>query len=296
MTRIRSSLTALALALAIPAGLAADESVLDRASSRRSFEIGPDASRARLVVDNVFGRVVVRSHAARRIDLELDRTVLGRSAAQLERANREVALEVTADGGLVDLYVAGPFRHPDRREWSRSWRDPGYRVVYDFELTVPRDIDVEIKTVDGGTVKIAGIRGSFDVANVNGGVEMSAIAGSGSVKTVNGPVRVEFDANPVGDSSFVTVNGDVEIFFPADLNADLEMHSSFGELWSEFEARPLASRPAVETVHDGHRIIRADRGTRVRIGAGGPTHSLETLNGDVLIRRAAGGVAAEDKR
>ena len=281
------------LVLTLPAALCAKERVLEQTSSSRSFEL-PEGQHTRLVIDNLYGRIVIRSHDARRIDLELDRTVLGRSAELLDRANREVHLEVTAETGLVDLYVDGPFRHPIRREWSSGWRDRGYRVVYDFEVTVPAGVDLDVRTVDGGTVEVSGVRGTFEVANVNGGVEMWDIAGSGSVETVNGPVRVEFDANPADDSSFVTVNGDVEVSFAGGLSADLELRSTFGELWSEFEARPLASRPPVESFEGGRRIIRTDGGARLRIGRGGPNHSFETLNGDVLIRRAEGSAVLED--
>lgn len=292
---LRSSLLALALVagLAAAAPLLAKERVLDRESSAQSFELAEGAA-ARLVVDNVFGHIRVRSHDARRIDLKLEKTIFGRSEEKLERARREVRLEITSEPDLVDLYVNGPFRNPTRREWSGSWHDPGYRVVYDFELSVPRDIDLEVKTVDGGTVEVAGVRGHFEVINVNGGIEMSGVAGSGSVETVNGPVRVVFDANPTGDSSFVTVNGDVEVFFRASLSADLNLQSTFGELWSEFDVRPLAARPPVESVEGGSRIIRTDTGARVRVGGGGPSHSFQTLNGDVLIRLAESGAALEE--
>jgi hypothetical protein len=106
-------------------------------------------------------------------------------------------------------------------------------------------------------------------------------------------VRVAFDRNPVGDSHFETINGDVEIFFRSDLAADLELRSSFGELWSEFKVEPLASRPPIETVKGGRRVIKTDGGARVRVGPGGPSHSFETLNGDVLIRSRSSAVDAE---
>lgn len=267
--------------IALPA--AGDERVLARESSSRTFELEPNR-RVRLVVDNLFGRIHVRSHDRPRIELELDKTVRGRSAELLDRARREVSLDVTVEPDLVDLYVNGPFRHPARREWSRNWHDPGYRVIYDFDLTVPAGVDLEIKTIDGGDIEVSGLRGDFEVTNVNGGIDMTRISGSGSASTVNGPVRVEFDSNPSADSRFKTVNGNVDVSFRPGLSADLELFSTFGELWSEFEVQPLANRPPVETVEGGRRVIRTDGSARVRVGSGGPSHSFETLNGDVLVR------------
>lgn len=297
--------TLLALCLLGLAGLAGargsdkgDHPVLERTRSERSFELEPGAA-TRLVVDNVFGRIRVRAHDAHRIDLRLEKTVRGRSPDLLERARREVSLAVTERPGLVDLYVDTPFRDPLTREWSgssRGWRDSGYRVIYDFELAVPRRIELDVKTVDGGDLRVAGVGGPFEVRNVNGGIEMLEVSGPGSAETVNGPVRVTFDSNPEGDSRFVTVNGDVEIRFRPGLSADLDLRSTFGELWSEFEVRPLAGRPPVESIENGRRVIRTDAGALVRVGAGGPTHTFETLNGDVLIRLADDGAVPEDSR
>ncbi len=279
---VLTSAVYLASGLASAAG-AEDDRVLEREHSSRSFEIEPGAQIV-LVVDNLFGGIQVRTHELPRIDLELDKTVRGHTEGHLARALSEVSLQITEQPDLIDLYVHGPFRHPTRREWTHNWRDPGYRVVYDFDLTVPPGVDLRIKTVDGGDMRVSGLRGDFEVINVNGGIEMTGIAGSGTARTVNGPVLVEFDRNPAGDSRFETVNGDVEVLFRPGLAADLELLSTFGELWSEFNVKPLASRPPIETVESGRRVIKTDGGARVRAGSGGPSHSFETLNGDVLIR------------
>ena len=268
--------------------LRAEDRVLERDSLSRTFDVAADRP-TRLVVDNVFGRIRVRSHDAQSVEMRVEKTIRGRSRQLHARAQVEVSLNISEEPGLIDVYVDGPFRETGRDRWSRLWHDRGYRVIYDFELTVPRKIELAVTTVDGGDLVVSGIRGPFEVVNVNGGVEMTDIGGSGSVKTVNGPVRVEFNSNPAGDSSFVTVNGDIEVFFRRGLSADLVLESSFGELWSEFEIRPMPSGPPIESFEAGRRVIRAEAGARVRVGSGGANHSFKTLNGDVLIRLAAAG-------
>ncbi len=289
--RALAALPVLGLSSAAAGG--GEQPVLDRQSFARTFELAARAP-TRLVVDNVFGAIRVRGHDARRVDLRVETTVRGRSPELLERARREVSLDITEEPGLIDVYVDGPFRNPLTREWHGRWRDAGYRVTYDFELTVPRDVELDIKTVDGGDLRVAGVGGRFEVANVNGGIELLNVAGSGSAETVNGPVVVAFDANPSGDCRFVTVNGDVEVTFRRGLDADLELRTTFGQLWSELEVRPLPGRPPVESFENGRRVIRGDRGARVRAGSGGRTHLFETLNGDVLIRLAESDAAREE--
>lgn len=284
---------ALLFAALLTSSASAELKEYDRGSQNRSFEVEP-ARATVLAVDNLFGRIEIRTHDEPRIDLELTKSVHARSRESFERALNEVSLDVSQEPGLVDLYVNGPFRHPVERKWSGRWRDHGYKVVYDFDLTVPRGTEIRVKTVDGGDLLVAGVSGRFDVTNVNGGIEMYDVEGSGSAKTVNGPVRVEFTRNPTESSHFETVSGDVEIAFRGGLSADLEMISTFGELWSEWKVEPLASRPPVETLESGRRVIRTGGGARVRVGTGGPQHSFETLSGDVLIRRSELDAASEN--
>ena len=251
-TLLGTPLVPVLLALFLAAGHSPardDEPVLERETTRHSFELPPGAA-PRLVVDNFFGRVEVRRHLASRIDLELTRTVRGRSPEKLEQARREVRLDVTAEAAAVELYVDTPYRERRWRNRDWKWRDPGYRVIYDFVLTVPERIDLEVKTVSDGDVSVSGTRGDFDITNVNGSVEMRGVGGSGSAETVNGGIWVGCEDQLAHGRS------------------------------------PLPVLPATESVEGGRRVIRTDGAARVRVGGGGAQHSFETLTGDVRIRRA----------
>ncbi len=235
------------------------------------------------MVDNIFGSVTVTGGSGRSVVMKVVETIEADNEAALERARREVALLTAVEGDVVDIYVDGPFRDNDRHGWSRRERRR-YRVVYDFELRVPNDIELEISTVTDGEISISGVHGDFEVSNVNGGIEMTDLKGSGSVRTVNGPIHADFSRSPANASRFETVNGKVEVFFPADLSADLELESRFGDLWSEFDVVSLPTTPETRTTRSGKRIIKMG-GPLVRVARGGPRLSFETLNGDVLIRK-----------
>jgi hypothetical protein len=170
-------------------------------------------------------------------------------------------------------------------EWQwgcRRWDD--YIVAYDIELRVPRDAAVHAETVNGGTIVVDGVRGRFDVSNVNGAVTLSGLRSAGSATTVNGKVSATFERAPAEASEFETVNGEIEVTFPSDVSADLEFATMRGEIWTDFEVTPLPSALEAEERAGGGVLIRAERRTRVRIGAGGPMYSFETLNGDIYVR------------
>lgn len=239
----------------------------------------------RLVIDNVFGSIRIVGSDRADVAVRATQTIEADNRAALARARDEVELLIDSEAALVELYVDAPFR--DRDGSGRRWHDyrPRYKVTYDFVVEVPSTIGFDLSTVTDGDIEVRNVRGDFEVANVNGKIEMRGVAGSGVVRTVNGPIHAAFDRSPRGASEFVTVNGDVDVTFPADLSADLKMTSRFGELWSDFALTSLPAPPATRETVSGKLVIKSG-GPLVRVAEGGPRLSFETLNGDVLIRKA----------
>ena len=274
----------LAALLAIT-GTLADDGVIESRLISETLEPSDPTVPPTLVVDNVFGSIDVRAHDRPVIEFTARETIRAEDREAFELARAEVRLDVRNEAGQITLYVEGPFRCPSdcrcRDRWSRR-----YTVLYDFEVKVPRQTDLELRTVNDGEIRVQGVRGSYRVANVNGGVELTGVAGSGSATTVNGPVKVLFDANPGEPSSFKTINGTLDMAFQPDLSADLRFKTFNGEIWTDFDARPLPSDAPEEELRDGWRIIHAGRWSGVRVARGGPRLTFETLNGDILIRNA----------
>lgn len=281
MNRMTRALAMTALSLGTSAALAAD--ARDSRTIRESYAVAADA---RVAIDNIFGSIAVVGTSGDKVELTVVETIEAEDQEALETARREVELRIDHSASLLDLFVDGPFRdRDDRRGWSsRHWR-PRYQVNYDFELRVPAGVRVELKTVTEGEIRVDGVRGDFDVSNVNGSIEMHGLGGSGNVRTVNGPIVVDFVASPGAQSEFSTVNGNVDVTFPADLSADLQLKTQFGELWSDFDVTSLPVEPMVRKTKGGKTVIKRG-GTVVRVADGGPRLSFETLNGDVLIRKA----------
>lgn len=240
----------------------------------------------RLVVDNVHGSIMVRGNAAETVEMVAVETIHARSKEKLMRAKDEVKLEIYRDDGEIELFVDGPFRDQhDRHEWASTHRRPGYQVVYDLELRVPFDTDLRLRTVNDGDVEVIDVRGDFVIHNVNGSIRLEGMAGSGEAETVNGPVVATFVANPSADTHFATINGKIDVEFQPGLSADLAMDAKWGELWSEYEVTALPQPPATKKTKGDRTIIQLGGGAKVRVGSGGPTHSFETLNGDIYVRK-----------
>jgi hypothetical protein len=248
----------------------------------KSFAMPAGAGRRTVEVDNVWGSIEVVGTASDQAHVTVDKNIRGESKGKIEQAKKDVTLDVTQQGESLKLYVNGPFRC-DCHDCGRSRDGDGYVVKMDFQIQVPRDVDIKIKTVNEGHVSVRDINGSFLVRNVNGDIQILNIAGSGTARTVNGPVKVSFRQNPREASDFETVNGAIELQFARDLSADFRFKTFNGGIYSDFPVTALPVQGMQEEHHGAKVVFRADRYTGARINAGGPQIKVENLNGDIRI-------------
>jgi len=283
MHRMTLWLLAGALALAL-APAAADAKVNATEKERQSFELRPVDGRRYLLIDNVQGSITVRAGAAGdRVELELTKRFRADSAAALERAQRETKLTVEAEPGRLALVQDGPFRcdRSEHRHLCRESReDLEWEALFDWVLTVPADLDLDVRTVNEGKVSVTGVSGRIEAANVNGGIELTDVAGSVSAATVNGGVSASFREQPTGDLSFQSVNGELDLAFPSGFGAVLSAQTLNGEVWTDFDFQTVAAQR--EASARGRRQKLS--GASLRLGAGGPRLDCQTVNGDILIR------------
>ena len=251
----------------------------EKTSERKTF-----SGVRELVIDNISGFIEVTATNGSAVEMEIDKTLSGESADRLALAKKEISLSTTQEGGLVRLLVDGPFRcHCAENSVGFHGRQV-YEFNYDFKIRVPRDVKLELKTVNNSRITVDGTAGDYKISNVNGPIEMKNVEGSGTVHTVNGGVKVLYARNPTGATSFKTVNGSLDIAFRPGLNADVKMKTMNGGLYTDFDvsALPVAATPAEN--RNGKFMWSSRRMTGVRIGHGGPELEFETLNGDVMIK------------
>jgi hypothetical protein len=237
-----------------------------------------------VIVDNVWGSIEVKGYDGDEVRVSIRRTTEARSNKKAAEAEEEVTLEIYEEDDAIEFYVDGPFR--DRNRHGVNWRGykrEGYKVVFDFELQVPRGCSVELKTVNEGDIFVESVDGDFDVSNVNGGIRMEGLSGSGDVYTVNGKVSLEFDENPKGNCSVGTINGDVRLQFQPGLSADFYMKTMNGEAFTDFEVSSLPGRATTSSSRNGKSVYKISRMSGIRAGKGGPEIELNTLNGDMFI-------------
>jgi hypothetical protein len=257
------ALTASTLALTAPAQV-----------TEKTFTLGPSPH---ITVDNVNGPIHVVGDGGSEVRL---------TATESNPDNAtDVHLEVTPSADALELYVDGPFRH-EHHHWSDD-DDHDQRVVFSFELHVPANASLELSTVNHGDINVEDTAGDFKVENINGAVTLTGISGSGHAYALNRPLKVNFRANPRGNSFFGSLNGKVDLYFQAPLNANLKYKTFNGSVYSDFDVAPIANPEPVSESRNGSMIVyRRGQFTSGRAGSGGPTLTLDGFNGNIYLHSA----------
>jgi hypothetical protein len=241
-----------------------------------------------LDVDDVNGTIQITGDGGNTIRVEGEKIIRAMSQQEVERAKKEVTLDVNEKDHIAQLYVNGPFRHGRDSDSDHGFHvhydDHGYEVTYNLNIHIPRDTELRLRSVNG-EIKTEQTGGKFDISAVNGAVGMTAAAGSGSVHTVNGRLTVSFRENPKAAVDFKTVNGAIEAAFPPSLSADLSVKTLNGQVYTDFDTTALAQPAGAAERKNGKFVFKPDRHTNVRIGAGGPELKFETVNGEIRIKK-----------
>jgi DUF4097 and DUF4098 domain-containing protein YvlB len=187
----------------------------------------------------------------------------------------DVKLQVVEHGGGVTICAMYPTPRGERENECL----PGARgrssnrnndVEVDFEVRVPRGVRFTGKTVNGG-VRATGLGADVIANTVNGSVHVST-AGLAQAQTVNGSITVRMGrANWSETLEFETVNGGITLELPAELDADVSASTVNGSLSSDW---PMTVRGRWGPRHMNGKI-----------GNGGRELALQTVNGDIELRR-----------
>jgi len=256
--------------------------VTDQRTWSQSFPVS--AAAPRLLIDNIWGNVRVRVGAAREIAVTVDEKRSAPSQELFELSKQTLFLDVQADGESVAMVVGKP---DDPTVRPRVNRCRGCRVDYQFEVTVPPGTQIDVRTVTDGGIDVAGGGGPVSASNVNGPVAVQDLQDCTAIESVNGAVEVSFARAPSRDCSIKTINGDITLTVPGGTGLDAALSVMQGSVVSEFDLEPLAL-PAKIDQHkeDGRFVYHIEQAAGIRLGAGGPTFNIESLNGDLRIRKS----------
>lgn len=255
-----------------------------------------------LMIANINGDVKVVGYEGTKIQVEITKTINGKTQTRLEEGKTAIQLGVIDDADSLILYVEGTcskfskysgtkFRNGTRwmRSWGYSWNDCGkncdesFDYTMDFLVKVPAGINVFLSTINDGDISVENVKGAVYANNINGSVKLKNLMREADASTINGDVDIEYAKNPVKDCRFYSLNGDINAYFQKGLAANFSFESFNGDFYTDIE--PVESLPVqVTETKNGEGVKYKVNGSRYKIRTGGPLLDFETFNGNVYLK------------
>jgi len=221
----------------------------------RTYTVKPGAA---LAVRETNGQVRVEAVDGDTITVSATRIARARTDEAARAALKDVTIAETASADRVELdsTVAG------------IQFDFGVSHQVNYDIKVPRSLDVTIKT-SNGSVDVAGVAGALTITATNGRISATGLAGSANVSSINGRLDLEFAKIGEAGVECRTTNGQIIVTIPRGIGATLAARVVNGVVHAE--NLPL------ETATESRTRIDAT------IGGGGPEIRLQTTNGEVRV-------------
>lgn len=240
-----------------------------------------------VVINNINGDVEVETSSDNKVYLSLTIVMSAKTDALLDKAKKELELgELITDDSLM-FFTKAPFIKKCR--WGNftgyDMRDyPKYEFKYQYKVKVPKNVNLEAKTINNGDVFVQNVDGAVKACNVNGKVDIKNARKVLQASTVNGDVTINFLESPTDAIDFNTVNGDFNFELPGDFSAKVYFDTMNGDMYTAFDYQAMSPKIEKSTEHGKFKIGTK---TGVEIGSNGPELSFRSINGNVYLKKSA---------
>lgn len=182
----------------------------------------------------------------------------------------EVKIEVAQHADGVTICAVYPGWFSSGCNHTHSFGDRNDHTKVHFTVRVPENVRFSAENVNGSVT--ADNMGRFvKASSVNGSVRVSTKSWA-EISSVNGSLEARMGRSDwTGTLKAESVNGSITLELPSDTNADVSFKSVNGRLESDF---PLTVQGSL-----GGHIVHG------QIGSGGRDLKVETVNGNVELRR-----------
>lgn len=254
----RSLLFCMAILMAASAGAATFEGTFDR-----TFDVRPGTL---FTLDNMNGRVIVRAWNEPRVRVHAFKRATCRDSQEARKAFDALNIVPTVTADALRIQTKAPRRDNGLFDWIAG---TNVNINVDYEITVPRAMDVEIDNTNGA-IDMSDLRGSMRVSNTNGHIECARCGGSIEAETTNGAIRAELAEVTRGKAvRLETTNGDLTLALPRSVAAWIDASTTNGSIRTDLPVSTTDLRR------------NALRGT---VNGGGSEVRLRTTNGSISIQ------------
>ncbi len=186
--------------------------------------------------------------------------------------------------GLTALYAGGTdntgFGMSSERDGStlRLKDLKPFTQRYGFTLTLPKGIDLSIDCGNLGSINVTDFSAELEIESNVGHVNLKNVTGPITASSSTGNIDVVFTSvNQSAPISISTSTGAIDVSLPANTKADIEMKTTMGDVYSNFDLVPKRD--------DGLEVVGANRKIKGQLNNGGVDIRLVSSVGNIYLRK-----------
>lgn len=148
-----------------------------------------------------------------------------------------------------------------------------------LEIYLPKDINITTESSNLGSLSFSGFSAEIEARTNVGGITLKNVTGPIVAKTATGEINVIFDkVSQNSPISIVSATGAIDISLPSNTPANLELKTSMGEIYTDFDIKfPIKD--------DKMKIVGGKRAINTKINNGGVDITLRSSTGNIYLRK-----------
>ncbi len=245
-------------------------------------------------VDNMHGAVEIEGYNGNKIIIEVIKTITGKTSEIIAKGKREINLKVEKKGNKIYAYSNSPHtffdletgKYSHRENWNSRRSRRKYEYSLDFKIKVPKNVSIDVSTVNDGDIYVQNMHGEkLSANNVNGAITLKSVSGATNVNALNKDINIVYTKNPTKESWYRSLNGDINIKFKNNLNANVSHRTMNGGFYTNYSVSNLAPKIVKEQIRKSKGVkYRIRSKGQFKIGNGGVQLNFDQLNGDTIVK------------
>ncbi|MHA7056692.1 DUF4097 family beta strand repeat-containing protein [Aquimarina sp. M1] len=148
-----------------------------------------------------------------------------------------------------------------------------------LEIFLPKSVNIKIERSNLGKVDAEGFSSEIEVSTNVGHITLKDVTGPIVAKTATGEINVVFKkVNQNSPISLVSATGAIDVSLPSNTAANLEMKSTMGEIFTDFDIK-------LPVPENGLKVVGGKKTINTELNNGGVEISLKSATGNIYLRK-----------
>ena len=155
----------------------------------------------------------------------------------------------------------------------------------DFDIKLPQNFSLNIKSKDNGDVKIVKVNADIDVENPHGDIILLGIIGSANLSSVEGSIYADFkEIDSTKPIMISTLEGDLSLGIPEESKLSFKLKSTEKEILTDLNIVRL-NRGSIINQKEDKKVFVMDDWTKGTLNGGGALCTMNTYYGNITIKK-----------